>query len=80
MNFGLLSVQYTMLVYLYLTFKFYFEMKATRCTSEMFIKKFTRYFSSFYTARSAGQKGCVNMLLLGFGWRRLLMDQSERSR
>jgi hypothetical protein len=24
--------------------------------------------ASFYTARSAGQKGCVNMLQLGFGW------------
>jgi hypothetical protein len=24
--------------------------------------------SNFYTARSAGQKGCVNMVLLSSGW------------
>ena len=35
-------------------------------------------YKFFYTARSAGQKGCVNMPLLR-GWGRLV-DQSQRSR
>ena len=34
----------------------------------------------FYTARSAGQKGCVNMPLLGDSSQGRLGDQSEWSR
>ena len=34
-----------------------------------YIYQIIQYFSEFffYTARSAGQKGCVNMLLLSYG-------------
>ena len=33
-----------------------------------FLTQYNIFISAFYTARSAGQKGCVNMPLLGSGW------------